>query len=173
MRASRVGSVKDRFFSRVEVDPATDCWNWLGKLNAKGYGRIAGGIDGVRYAPKGQTILAHRASWIIHFGPIPDSDSAHGTVIMHRCDNPRCVNPLHLVLGTQAENVADMIAKGRKVAGEWQKRKGIAHFRSAIKDQSAIEEIRNTVRQTKALSEKYGVHVSTIYRIRNGKTYAP
>jgi hypothetical protein len=70
------------------------------------------------------------------------------------------------MLGTQADNVKDMIAKGRKVAGEWQKRKGLEHFRSAFKDQADIDLICATVGKTKELAERFGVDVCTIKRVR-------
>jgi hypothetical protein len=111
-------------------------------------------------------MLAHRVSWIIHYGEIPEGEGAHGTVVMHTCDNPGCVNPKHLRLGAQADNVTDMMQKSRHVVGEWQKRKGIDHFRSSFKDQADIDLICATKGQTKALAEKYGVDVCTIKRIR-------
>jgi hypothetical protein len=166
MRATRVGSVNERFFKRFERDPKTKCWQWTGAVNAKGYGIIAGELNGRRYVPAGQNMLAHRVSWIIHHGDIPESDSAHGMVVMHACDNPTCVNPEHLRLGTQAENVADMDKKRRHVVGEFQQRKGVEHFRSAFKDQADIDLICSTQGQTKELAERFGVDVSTIKRIR-------
>jgi hypothetical protein len=111
-------------------------------------------------------MLAHRVSWVLHNGDIPEGEGWHGTVVMHKCDNPKCVNPEHLMLGTQSDNVKDMIVKNRKVAGEFQKRKGIEHFRSAFKNQEDIDLICATVGQTKKLAEKYGVDVCTIKRIR-------
>ena len=164
MRASRVGSVNERFFKRFERDSKTQCWNWTGALTPQGYGVIYGKMIDGTYLKR---TLAHRASWIIHNGPIPDGEGAHGTVVMHKCDNPTCVNPDHLMLGTQADNVKDMIAKGRKVVGEWQRRKGIEHFNSAFKSQEDIDLICSTIGNTKALAEKYGVDVCTIKRIRN------
>lgn len=164
MRATRVGSVNERFSSRYEVDEKTGCWNWTGHKNVKGYGVIAGVINGKRYVPKGRQMLAHRASWIIHKGDIPKGDSYHGKIVMHKCDNPSCVNPEHLSLGTQSDNVLDMVKKGRKVSGT---PSGIEHWRSSIKEQADIDLICSTKGQTKALAEKYGVDVCTIKRIRN------
>jgi len=163
MRATRVGSVNERFFKRFERDQETQCWNWLGSLNAKGYGTISGQLVG---GEKISQMLAHRASWVIHNGPIPTSDLAHGMVVMHKCDNPRCVNPAHLVLGTQADNVRDMDVKKRHVVGEWQKRKGVEHFRSAFKNQADIDLICATEGRTRELAEQFGVAASTIKRIR-------
>lgn len=166
MRATRVGSVNERFFKRFERDRKTGCWNWTGPTNAKGYGFISGVLNGKRYVPAGRHMLAHRVSWIIHHGDIPESDMAHGMVVMHTCDNPRCVNPEHLRLGTQADNVADMSKKRRHVVGEFQKRKGIEHFRSSIKTQEDLDLILGTKGNTKELAERFGVDVSTIKRIR-------
>ena len=168
MRATRVGSGNERFFSRFVVDKDTGCWNWSGAPTTYGYGVIAGPINGKRYAPKGQQLLAHRASWIIHNGDIPSGEGSHGYVVMHKCDNRLCVNPEHLVLGTQADNVKDMIEKGRKVSGT---PSGVKHWRSSIKDPADIELIRSTERNTKALAERFGVHVCTIKRIRRGESY--
>lgn len=163
MRSTRVGSLNERFFDRVQIDLISGCWRWTGRTNKQGYGLIAGEIDGVRYAPKGQALLAHRASWIIHNGPIEDNGTYHGTVVMHVCDTPGCVNPQHLKLGTQADNVLDMIQKGRKVSGT---PSGVKHWNSSIKDQADIDLICATKGKTKELADKYGVDVCTIKRIR-------
>jgi hypothetical protein len=163
MRSSRVGSVNERFAQRYEVDDETGCWNWTAHTNPKGYGIIAGVINGRRYVPVGQQMLAHRVSWIIHCGDIPEGEGAHGTVVMHACDNPKCVNPMHLILGTQTENVYDMIRKGRKVSGT---PSGVKHWRSSIKDQADIDLICAIKGKTKELADKYGVDVCTIKRIR-------
>lgn len=84
-----------RFWSRVTIGTEDECWPWTGSRNQHGYGRLG-------------KIYAHRLSWQFHYGPIPD-----GMIVMHACDVPPCVNPWHLRLGTQPENVADMIRKGR------------------------------------------------------------
>lgn len=163
MRNTRVGSVEQRFFSRFKVNDQTGCWEWLGTKNPNGYGVIGGKIGGKRLVPPGTNMLVHRVSWLIHFGEIPEREGVHGTVVMHACDNRCCVNPAHLRLGAQADNVRDMIDKGRKVSGT---PKGIAHWRSSIKTQEDLDLILLTKGRTKELAERFGVAVSTIKRLR-------
>lgn len=90
-------SFKDRFQENVSPEPNTGCWLWMGPHRVDGYG-VFGGM----------TKLAHRLSYEAFVGPI-----RFGGVVMHMCDNPTCVNPAHLRVGTQKDNVHDMIAKGR------------------------------------------------------------
>ena len=164
MRRTRIGSVNERFASRYFVDSETECWSWTGRLNNKGYGLIAGEVNGTRYVPKGQAMLAHRVSWLLFRGEIPESNAAHGTVVMHICDNPRCVNPKHLRLGTQSENVRDMINKGR--APKRFMPSGVEHWNSAFESQADIDLICLTAGRTKELAERYGVSTTTIKKLR-------
>jgi hypothetical protein len=87
-------------FRRSIAKRESGCWEWTGLLNSMGYAVI--GLD------HGKRMYAHRFSYMQTFGEIPA-----GYVVMHTCDNPRCVNPEHLRAGTQKENVHDMVAKGR------------------------------------------------------------
>lgn len=99
------GTLQERLMRRVEHAPS-GCWLWTGGRVQTGHGQIT--IGG-----KGSTnISTHRASWILHFGPIPPAKS-----VLHRCDIPNCVNPDHLYLGTQADNMRDMVSKGRSLRG--------------------------------------------------------
>lgn len=87
----------DTFWACVDRDG--DCWEWRGRHDEKGYGRI--GFEG-------RLQRADRVAWLLSFGEIPE-----GMCVLHRCDNPACCNPDHLFLGSQADNVADRDAKGR------------------------------------------------------------
>ena len=95
---------KQRFESCVTRAGSDSCWMWTRKPNANGYGYIK---------VKNKKVLAHRLSYQLHVGEIPD-----GMIICHSCDTPLCVNPDHLFLGTHAINVADKVAKGRQTIGE-------------------------------------------------------
>jgi hypothetical protein len=95
-----------RFWSKVRKSDG--CWEWTASKRFKGYGAF------VWPSESGDIVQgrAHRFSWLVHRGEIPP-----GMCCLHKCDNPACVNPDHLWLGTKAENNRDMIAKGRRVVG--------------------------------------------------------
>jgi HNH endonuclease len=100
---TRIRSPRVRFdesFPRLSDD---ECWPWMKSLNSDGYGHFYMGSDARISLEK-----AHRASWMFHVGEIPC-----GAQVLHRCDNPRCVNPAHLFLGTHVDNMRDMAAKKR------------------------------------------------------------
>lgn len=90
----------DYFKSRARVDEATGCWEWQLARTVKGYGLFQDGR---------LTRRAHRGAWEAVNGQVPDD--AH---VLHSCDNPQCVNPEHLFLGTNADNVGDKVSKGRQ-----------------------------------------------------------
>lgn len=92
---------RERLLAKITMK-MEGCWLWTGATHAFGYGVIC-----VRHG-KGN-MVAHRAMWIEHNGPIPD-----GLQVLHKCDNPPCCNPDHLFLGTKKDNMQDMISKGRQ-----------------------------------------------------------
>lgn len=94
-----------RFWANVDrCNPAPDaCWTWGRSKNRKGYGNV-GLFEGGRWSSQ----LAHRMAWYIHTGEKPGD-----SLVMHTCDNPGCCNPDHLRLGTNSDNMADMVSKGR------------------------------------------------------------
>jgi hypothetical protein len=102
MAARKIRSLAERFHEKWTGEPNSGCWLWLATVGGDwGYGNI-------RKGRKGRHLPAHRVSWELHRGPIPD-----GMCVLHRCDVPSCVNPDHLYLGTNKDNTRDMNMKGR------------------------------------------------------------
>ena len=150
------GTVEERFHRHYEK--TDNCWIWLGRLFGKGYGSIGLGGKGAKQ------VLAHRLSYQIHKGPIPD-----GMVVMHKCDNPRCVNPDHLEAGTQSQNIKDAFSRGRKInlpSGL----KGESHGASKLTEKIVLE-IRESKISMAKLAVLHSVSKSTIERIRYRETW--
>ena len=126
--------------------PESGCWLWTGCVNRAGYGRIN---------VCGRVWLAHRASWLIHRGNIPE-----GMQVCHKCDTPGCVNPDHLFIGTNADNHADKIAKGRQGAA-----RGESHWNAKLTaDQVAA--IRSDKRLSSTIAREYGISERYVYNLR-------
>ncbi len=147
----------DRFWERVHCAGPDECWEWTGYVIR--YGQISLGGRG------GKLIYAHRASWMIHHGSIPD-----GMNVLHRCDNGRCVNPNHLFLGTQADNLKDCASKGRASAPPVLPGKQHPRHRRKLTDAQVLE-IRGSNEQTQILAARYGMSRSGIKFIRAGRRW--
>jgi len=144
----RQKSFMERFLESFDRDGENQCWNWNKSVTSAGYGLITD--------ETGKQIGSNRASWILHNGPIPK-----GMVICHKCDNRLCVNPSHLFVGTQRDNVRDCINKGRRndVRGEMRP--------NARLTQAAVRFIRRTHRPVVELARCYGVSVPTIRDVKS------
>ena len=150
------GTVEERFWRHV--DKTGECWLWTAHTKSgKGYGRLGAGGKGGKY------LCAHRVSYELHNGPIHD-----GGVVMHTCDNPSCVNPAHLKLGTTAENIQDAYDKGRKVSPF---KKGAAHHNATLDDEKVRLIRQNPNIKISQFARLLGVSVSNISAIRRGETW--
>lgn len=140
-------SLARRFWSQTSCGQY--CWPWVGYVGSRGYGYIKDNY---------KTKLAHRVSYEMHIGAIPK-----GMMVCHTCDNPRCVNPGHLFLGTASDNNRDKSLKGRCNPCHGEK-----HGMAKLSDVQA-EEIRCSAEKGVVLANRYGVSHCTISEIRSGR----
>lgn len=106
----------EKYLKNYNADPITGCWNWTGAKTKGGYGHL-------RFLKK--LTYAHRVSWIIHYGGIPNN-----LCVLHHCDNPGCINPDHLFIGTMADNMKDRDDKGRNgIKGKSRNKKQLCNCR--------------------------------------------
>jgi hypothetical protein len=154
-----------RFWHRVDQSGGPDaCWPWTGARSKWNYGllSVASRMEG-----------AHRLAWTLFHGPIPD-----GIWVLHHCDNPPCVNPSHLFLGTHADNMADMAAKGRGGGGapthtnpaRYPVRVGERNPNAKLTpgQVAEIRTLRTDGVSLRELGRRFGVHNRTIERIVKG-----
>lgn len=134
-----------------------DCWNWNGSRFGSGYGRMTLGNS-----KTGKLVLAHRFSWELAHGEIPD-----GLQICHSCDNPSCVNPSHLLLGTVYANASDRDWKGRGCRGSRQWK--------AKLEESDVRELRREwdagKRNVSGLARRFGIGRTQVRRIVSGESW--
>lgn len=160
------------------VDKSGDCWIWLASKLPQGYGR---------FSLSGRTVRAHRFAYELNVGPIPN-----GVLCCHKCDNPSCVRPDHLFLGTHADNSADMVRKGRQVKGDnvpYEKRRrgdnhhfrlrpetiirGSKHHRAKLNEANVLI-IRNMLAKGESqanLARRFGVNYRTIHLVAHRKIW--
>lgn len=148
-------AIKDRFWSKVLLPTNSDCWLWVGACAGHmGYGHFNGGDRGF--------LKAHRFSREIHFGPIPA-----GMMVLHKCDNPRCVNPDHLFLGNASDNMLDCSRKGRIRIPH---KSGEANNTAKLTNEQA-DCIRKMPGLHRDIAAKFGVNRSTVSAIKRGERY--
>jgi HNH endonuclease len=148
--------IQERFEEKFIPEPNSGCWIWTASINRLGYGTVA---------HKGKIWKAHRVSWDLYTGVIPE-----GMSVLHKCDNRLCVNPDHLFLGDQTDNMRDMVAKGR---GKTPSLRGEKNPMSKL-TAASVSEIRLRVKSgatQKSLCPVYGVAPMTISRVVRGETW--
>ncbi len=148
-----------RFAQYVDRAATSECWLFTGARVCRGYGKFTVYSGDPTVAPR--QMPAHRYAWEKEHGSIPD-----GMCVLHRCDNPPCVNPSHLFLGTRAENSADMVAKGRQARGE-------RHWNAKLTEDD-VAEIRRRVasgERQRTLARAFGVSNALVCLIVNGRKW--
>ena len=139
-----------RFFSKVDVGKAEECWEWRGRKTSGGYGEIS--IKGVKYS-------AHRFSLSLVVGPLTDPN----VVVRHKCDNRRCVNPNHLETGSHQENMADRQLRDRTARGQ--------HNGRAKITEDDVRRIRADTRIAGEIAKEYGITETAVRFIRKRQTW--
>lgn len=149
--SSPLRPIEERFWKKVSPEPNTGCWLWTGATQRNGYGVIK--MD----YPSKRNVAAHRFSWALVNGAIPD-----GMVVCHKCDNPPCVNPDHLYAGTLKDNARDMVERGRARYG--MKITFPYDLVELVRAEYAAGGISTT-----QLSKKHGISVAHVGRIVNNQ----
>lgn len=134
------------------------CWLWTGTRLKSGYGVL-------KVYPR-KMLKAHRVSWFLHNGPIPASNAYHGTMVLHSCDNPQCVNPKHLRLGTAADNARDRKERGRSKAV-----RGAAHGRAKLTELQAAA-IFLDARKQREIAADFHISRQHVSAIKNGRKWS-
>ncbi len=142
----------ERFMKFVKIQPG--CWEWIGPVNETGYGR---------FFLNGKNRKAPRVAYELMVGPIPPSDySIHGTMIMHTCDNPKCVNPAHLRLGDAGLNMTDALLKGRL--------RGPAQILTLDRARAIKARLAEGAKKV-AVAKEFGVSAACVRGIADGRTW--
>lgn len=146
-------TLAERFHEKFTIGAPDECWEWAGPRRGRGYGAINEG------GANGRTLVATHVAWELANGaPVPSD-----LIVLHSCDNPPCVNPAHLRVGTHADNSADRVARGRHV-------RGTDHPRSRLTEsdvRSVLELLRAGVYQ-RTIAARFHISQSLVSGIRRG-----
>lgn len=147
-----------RFWAKVRKGTPRECWPWTGAASTVRTGEKYG-----RFWFRGRLDMAHRASFILNVGPVPPK-----ALVRHSCDNPICVNPAHLLVGTHTDNMRDRSARGR-----WRGPVGSKHPRAKL-DEVKVRAIKGLIRKGvlhRVIAGRYSVDISTIHVIAQGRSW--
>lgn len=154
-KAELTPEIMKRFWLKVHIpNDITQCWEWLAYKNKKGYGKFS--------LYHGCMIYATRISYIYYYG---DIDSQLN--LCHHCDNPGCVNPNHLFLGTQYDNLQDMVNKNRSCKGS----KNNTNLTESDIIQMLMDIFNNKYHNRSEILLKYNISRTALYNILNGRTW--
>lgn len=157
---------EERFKNSYKINKDNGCWEWTKSLGSHGYAHTAN---------KGKNLRGHRVSYKLYIGKIPK-----GKLVLHKCDNRKCVNPEHLFLGTQKDNMLDMSKKNRHpIAQKGKKVKGfengkLENHHSAKLNLIKVDEIRILLKANVSMAEiarRYSVSPKTIFNIKNNRIW--
>jgi hypothetical protein len=149
-------NLETRFWEKV--DKSGNCWVWTGGTTQYGYGHTKD--------DNGRDIMTHQVSWQLHYGPIPP-----GMCVCHTCDNPPCVRPDHLFLGTKRENLEDMVRKGRQHHNTHMRGEGNGRHKLMTEQVKSIRNEYNPKLPLSILARKYDVSDGAIWFIVHNITW--
>ena len=148
---SKMKKTKERFESKLKK--TNNCWEWQACLSKKGYGQF-----GICEEGKWKIVAAHRVAYMIFVGPVPG-----GMHVLHKCDNPSCVNPNHLFVGTNDDNVADRVSKGRSAVMVGHKNPRAKLTENDVRNIRQM--LKYKVKSRSQIAKDYNVSYSTISHI--------
>lgn len=148
-------SPRERLEKFTKINPDTECWIWAGSKNKKGYGQIHF---------EGKTRIAHRVSYEINIGGIPKN-----ILVCHSCDNPSCINPSHLFLGTNLDNSNDKFSKGRGRALIGQEN---GNSKLSTDEVIKIKSMLKNNESSYSIARKFNVKGETVLSIKNKLTWS-
>ena len=165
IRGQKVYSPQERILRKVVKNKKSNCWEWQGATRGFGYGYLT---SGSRTCGTRKTVSAHRYSYEAFISKIPK-----GLWVLHKCDNPKCVNPEHLFLGDMQANVDDRETKCRNKPYDFGSGENHPNAKLTWDDVNTIRSVDKYRGCVNDLSKKYGVNYKTISDIRNMKTWIP
>lgn len=146
---SRAGPLLERFNRHWTPVPESGCWLWTASTGSHGYGQIMSNKT---------PVLAHRASWEFNFGDIPA-----GMHVLHKCDRRVCVNPSHLFLGSNTDNIKDKVSKSRQIKG--------SRVPSSRLDEEKVKLVFYSDGSQDSISERFGISQTQVCRIKQRKIW--
>ncbi len=166
-------STREKFEEKVDVRGLNDCWPWTGSVDSKGYGKLwAENEKGVK-----KCVRASRLAWQLYCGKIPKGKGVHGTCVLHDCpkgDNPLCVNPFHLKLGSNQDNVTDMVIKGRgRFHFKINPPRGDKNFNTIYTPDNVrvMRKLKRLGLWEKSIGSLFGIQQGAVHAIVSGKTW--